>query len=85
MSMVEQLSHAERARQLRDPTGATGLAVADILGELNRDGNLRTVEELDILAGAQVLEVGCGTGSIAKWSLARRRASPTLVSTVRAP
>ena len=66
MSIVEQLGLEERAHQLRNPTGATGLAVADMLNELNREGNHRVVKELQVTRNAQVLEVGCGTGSMAR-------------------
>lgn len=66
MSIMEQLSLEERAQQLRSPTGVTGLAVADMLNELNREGNLGTVKELEVARDAQVLEVGCGTGSMAR-------------------
>lgn len=66
MSIMEQLSLEERAHQLRNPTGATGIAIADMLNDLNREGNLRTVEELQVTRDAQVLEVGCGTGSMAR-------------------
>ena len=65
MSVMEQLSLEQRAHQLRNPTGATGLAVADMLTELNREGNLRA-KELHVTPDAQILEVRCGTGSMAR-------------------
>ena len=66
MSILKDLTLEERAKQLRNPIGATGLAVADMLNEINREGNLRTVKELRLTPGAAVLEVGCGTGSLAR-------------------
>jgi ubiquinone/menaquinone biosynthesis C-methylase UbiE len=91
MSIMEQLGLEERAHQLRNPTGATGLAVADMLNELNREGNLRAVKELQVTWGAQVLEVGCGTGSMARAvidqaegvSYAGIDSSPTMIDAAR--
>jgi ubiquinone/menaquinone biosynthesis C-methylase UbiE len=60
-----ELSPQEQARHLRDPAGAAGLATADALAGINRDGNLLLVDSLGIAAGDTVLEVGCGLGAMA--------------------
>lgn len=65
MSVFETMSAAELAQQLRDPVGPSGLAVAEGLGALNREGNVGTVAGLALSPADQVLEVGCGLGSMA--------------------
>lgn len=65
MSILDTLGLEERARQLRDPTGTAGLAVADRLGEINLQGNTRIVNDLMIACDDHVLELGCGTANMA--------------------
>ena len=62
MAVFETLTLAERARQLGNPEGAVGLAVADWLYENNRQANAKTVASLDVKAGNRVLEIGFGNG-----------------------
>jgi SAM-dependent methyltransferase len=62
MSIFETLTPAERARQLRDPEGEVGIAVADWLNENNRAGNAATIALLGVTAGNHVLEIGFGNG-----------------------
>jgi ubiquinone/menaquinone biosynthesis C-methylase UbiE len=65
MSLLQALSSEELAQQLRDPAGATGLAVADALGAANREGNAGIVSSLALSRGDRVLEVGCGLATMA--------------------
>jgi ubiquinone/menaquinone biosynthesis C-methylase UbiE len=62
MAIFETLTSAERARQLGNPEGAVGLAVADWLNENNKQANANTVAALGIEAGNRVLEIGGGSG-----------------------
>lgn len=62
MAVFETLTLAERARQLRDPEGAVGLAVADWLNENNKQGNAKIVASLNVKPGNRVLEIGFGNG-----------------------
>ena len=62
MAIFETLTPAERARQLRDPEGEVGIAVADWLSETNRAGNATTVALLGVTTGNHVLEIGFGNG-----------------------
>lgn len=62
MSIFQTLSLAERARQLRNPEGPVGLAVAEGLNETNKQGNARLVKMLAIKTGYRVLEIGFGNG-----------------------
>jgi SAM-dependent methyltransferase len=62
MAVFESLTPAERARQLRNPEGAVGLAVAEWLNETNRGGNARIVALLGLGPGSHVLEIGFGNG-----------------------
>ena len=62
MAVFETLTPAERARQLRDPEGEVGIAVADWLNETNKAGNATTVALLGVTAGNHVLEIGFGNG-----------------------
>jgi ubiquinone/menaquinone biosynthesis C-methylase UbiE len=64
VSSIEHLTPVERARQLRNPDGETGLAVAEYLNANNRQGNARTVAFLDLQPGHRVLEIGFGNGRI---------------------
>ena len=62
MAIFEKLTSAERARQLRNPEGEIGIAVADWLNETNKTANAKTVALLGVIAGDQVLEIGFGNG-----------------------
>ncbi|MCV3244025.1 SAM-dependent methyltransferase [Mesorhizobium robiniae] len=62
MAVFETLTLAERARQLGNPEGAVGLAVADWLNENNRQANAKNVALLGGDAGNRVLEIGFGNG-----------------------
>lgn len=62
MAIFETLTPAERARQLANPEGTVGIAVADWLNENNKQANARVVEALAIEAGHHVLEIGFGNG-----------------------
>ena len=65
MTIFETLTPAERARQLANPEGAVGLAVADWLNENNRQANEKSVTLLAVEAGHHVLEIGFGNGRTA--------------------
>ena len=65
MVIFETLTPAERARQLANPDGAVGLAVADWLNENNKQANATAVTLLSVEAGHYVLEIGFGNGRIA--------------------
>lgn len=71
MSILQNLTLAERARQLRDPEGPVGLAVAEALVEVNKHGNAQAVRLLGIQAGDRVLEIGFGNGRAAPDVLAQ--------------
>ena len=62
MTNVETLTPAELARQLANPEGTVGLAVADWLNEINKQAIPKSVSSLGIEAGARVLEIGFGNG-----------------------
>lgn len=62
MAIFETLTPAERARQLANPEGSVGLAVADWLNENNKQANARVVAQLAVEAGHDVLEIGFGNG-----------------------
>ena len=87
MSVFESLSSAERARQLRNPEGEVGLAVAAWLGETNRQPTTRFLALLGIEPQSRVLEVGFGNGRAVPDVLARAKdghyagidISPTMV------
>lgn len=59
------LPTAEKARQLANPEGETGIAVAEWLNASNKNGNAATVEALGITTGCSVLEIGFGNGQAA--------------------
>ena len=62
MTIFEALTPAERARQLANPEGEVGLAVADWLNENNKQANAKVVAQLAVEAGHHVLEIGFGNG-----------------------
>jgi ubiquinone/menaquinone biosynthesis C-methylase UbiE len=62
MAIFEKLTPAERARQLGNPEGEAGIAVADWLNETNKAANAKTVALLGVIAGDHVLEIGFGNG-----------------------
>jgi len=71
MAVFESLTLAERARQLRNPEGAAGLAVADWLNENNKQGNAKAVALLNVKPGNRVLEIGFGNGRAAPHVIAQ--------------
>lgn len=91
MAIVETLTPAERARQLGNPDGAVGLAIAERLNETNKESNAKAVALLSIEAGNHVLEIGFGNGRtvpdvIAQASEVRYAGidiSPTMVEAAR--
>jgi len=62
MAIFETLTLVERARQLANPEGEVGIAVADWLNQNNKHINTKVVEALAIEAGHHVLEIGFGSG-----------------------
>jgi ubiquinone/menaquinone biosynthesis C-methylase UbiE len=62
MAVFDSLSSAERARQLRNPGGEVGLAVAAWLNETNRRGDAQVLAALRLEPRSQVLEIGFGNG-----------------------
>jgi ubiquinone/menaquinone biosynthesis C-methylase UbiE len=62
VTIFDSLSPAERAKQLSNPEGDAGLAVAEWLNERNRQGNAQAIALLGITAGSHVLEIGFGNG-----------------------
>lgn len=62
MSIFQTLSLAERAKQLGNPEGALGLAVAEGLNESNKQGNARALRLLALKEDDHVLEIGFGNG-----------------------
>jgi ubiquinone/menaquinone biosynthesis C-methylase UbiE len=58
----DSLSSAERARQLRNPEGDVGLAVAAWLNETNRRGSAQILAALGLERQSKVLEIGFGNG-----------------------
>jgi ubiquinone/menaquinone biosynthesis C-methylase UbiE len=65
MSIFETLSPAEKARQLGNPEGEVGLAVAEWLNGNNRVSNARMIDSLNLSRGMRVLEIGPGNGRAA--------------------
>lgn len=66
MSLLSTITPEEYARQLRNPVGSLGLAVADAISQYNRGGNLAAIDALALDRDATVLELGCGTGAMAE-------------------
>jgi ubiquinone/menaquinone biosynthesis C-methylase UbiE len=66
MSLAEAI-----ARQLRQPSGVRGRAMAYLLNRFNRPINQRAVERLDLGASESVVEIGFGGGAALAGVLAR--------------
>jgi ubiquinone/menaquinone biosynthesis C-methylase UbiE len=62
VSVFDSLNSAERARQLRNPEGDVGLAVAAGLNETNRRGTAQILAALGLEPQSKVLEIGFGNG-----------------------
>lgn len=62
MAIFAALSPAERARQLANPEGPVGVAVADWLNDANRQATADLVGLLSLETGQHVLEIGFGNG-----------------------
>jgi ubiquinone/menaquinone biosynthesis C-methylase UbiE len=62
MPVFDSLSSAEQARQLKNPEGEVGLAVAAWLNETNRRGTAQVLAALGLEPRSQVLEIGFGNG-----------------------
>ena len=62
MAILDTLTLAEQAKQLGNPEGPVGLAVADWTSENNKQGYAQAVGGLGIKAGNRVLEIGFGNG-----------------------
>ena len=88
MTMFDSLPAAEKARQLANPEGEIGIAVAEFLNGNNRSGNAAILAQLSLSAGQHVLEIGFGNGRVAADVLALSDAvrytgidiSPTMVA-----
>lgn len=65
MSIFDSLSPSEKARQLANPEGEIGLAVAEFLNGNNRTANASNLAQLGLIAGQRVLEIGFGNGRAA--------------------
>src|SRR5688572_11881351 len=57
---VEEMK--ELASQLRNPSGAKGIEVADMMNHTNISMTLNTIDELDIRDAQKILELGHGNG-----------------------
>lgn len=57
---------AEIARQLRKPSGETGIIVGQMMNEGNRAMNLHSIAVLDPQPGDSILEIGMGNGYFIK-------------------
>jgi SAM-dependent methyltransferase len=65
MSVIYNLAPAERARQLANPDGELGLAVAEWLNGTNRAAYASFLGRLSLTPAASVLEIGPGNGRYA--------------------
>ena len=65
MASLAELSSAQLAEQLRNPNGATGVAVAEALGSINAGAIAAISDRLDLQPSMAVLELGCGLGNFA--------------------
>ena len=62
MNVFNSLSLAEQARQLANPEGSIGVAVAEWLNDNNAQSNAEVLEALHIEPSCRVLEIGFGNG-----------------------
>ena len=62
MTIFSSLPPSEQARQLANPEGPIGLAVAEWLNGNNRDANAQILAMLQVQRGCHVLEIGFGNG-----------------------
>ena len=62
MAVFQSLPLNEQARQLRNPEGDVGIAVAEWLNQTNRQANHEAVELLHLGPRDYVLEIGFGNG-----------------------
>ena len=60
MTIFSSLDLAEQARQLSNPEGSAGLAVAEWLNGNNRESVARALSLLELTTGCTVLEIGFG-------------------------
>jgi ubiquinone/menaquinone biosynthesis C-methylase UbiE len=65
MTIFSSLPPSEQARQLANPEGQIGLAVAEWLNGNNREATAQVLQELDVGPGCKVLEIGFGNGRTA--------------------
>ena len=63
MTAFSSLPPAEQARQLANPEGSVGIAIAEWLNGNNREGNSRALAMLEVQPGCHVLEIGFGNGA----------------------
>lgn len=71
--MPDEQTLKEIAAQLRKPAGEFGREVGAKMNESNLAMNLKTIEELEISAGDQVLEIGMGNGFFIKEILSKHQ------------
>lgn len=65
MNVFSALSPAEKARQLGNPDGEVGIAVAEWLNGNNRVSNAAMLANLALEPDCRVLEIGFGNGRVA--------------------
>ena len=64
MSSTQNLTPAERARQLGNPEGDTGIAIAERLSRINEQVNHAVFRLLALQDGMGLLEIGFGNGKL---------------------
>lgn len=65
MTIFSTLPPSEQARQLANPEGPVGIAVAEWLNKGNREANAQVLAMLQVQQGSHVLEIGYGNGRTA--------------------
>jgi len=65
MTFFNSLPPSEQARQLANPEGEVGLAVAEWLNSRNREATAQVLAKLNVQRGCHVLEIGFGNGRLA--------------------
>lgn len=65
MASLGELSGAQLAEQLRDPSGFTGVAVAEALSAVNAGAIAAITDRLKLEPSMAALELGCGLGDLA--------------------